>query len=201
MSDLKSKSTLKKRDVTFSWHNRTIDYRRHIHDLRTHSYEGAASRAEREMVFRCAFDLMTPVARQVLTDINQSFLLGLGRATVICPTRTEEGGLIGSWEMTWPLLEQARNRFNQEPLQPLAIHAVFPLKPTLGMEWTHPHFAILRFCCHEGLAAAWPMQVISEEDAWRQEPILRVMAEADLHEKTFLADLNWKLLSSLYDAQ
>jgi hypothetical protein len=201
MANLKSKPTLNKSDAAFRWHSRAIDYRRHIQDLRTHSYEGAVSREDREKVFRCAFDLMTPVARKVLTDINECFLSGLGRVRVVCPTPTEEGGLVGFWEMAWPLQERARNRFNEEPLQPLAIHAVFPLKPTLGMEWTHPHFAMLRACCHDGLAAAWPMQVTSTEDAWRQEPILHVLAEAELHEKTFLADLNWKLLSSLYDAE
>ncbi len=188
-------------DAEWSWPDRAIDYRRHIHDLRTHSYEGAVSREERDNVFRQAFDLMTPVAQHVLTEINDYFLSGVGRVRVVRPTRTEEGGLAGFWELAWPLQERARNRFNQEPLQPLAVHAVFPLKPTLGMEWTHPHFALLRPCCHEGFAAAWPMQVTSAEDAWRQEPIIRVLAEAELHERTFLADVNWKLLSSLYEAE
>ncbi|MGH9505153.1 MAG: hypothetical protein ACRD20_20055 [Terriglobales bacterium] len=201
MAELKSKSTHITDQAAFGGHDRTIDYRRHIHDLRTRSYEGAVSREDREEVFRRAFDLVTPVARRVLAEINDSFLSGSGRIRVVCPTRTEEGGLIGFWEMSWSLQEQARNRFNQEPLQPLAIHAVFPLRPTLGMEWTHPHFAMLRPCCKEGFAAAWPMQVVSEEDAWRQEAILRVLAEGELHQQTFLADLNWKLLSSLYETE
>jgi len=38
------------------------------------------------------------------------------------------------------------------------------------------------------------MQVISEEDAERQEPILRVLAEGELHHRTFEADLNWRIL-------
>lgn len=181
------------------WLNRTIDYRRHIHDLRVHSYEGAMTRQDREKVFCEAFDLMTPVAEKVLRDLSTYFLSNLGRARTYPPSRVEEGGLIGFWELTWPMQQQAKNRFDGAPLEPLAIHAVFPMRHTLGMEWTHPHFAMLRSCCHEGLAAAWPMQVTTQEDALRQEPILRVLAEGELHEKTFLADLNWRLLTSLYD--
>lgn len=201
MTGLESGEAPRKHNREFRWSSRTLDYRRHIHDLRTRSYEGAVSREQREEVFRRAFDLMTPVAQEVLSEINHCFLSGKGHLHVRQPERTDEGGLISAWQINWPLQEQARNRFTQEPLPPLAVHAVFPRRPTLGMEWTHPHFAILRPPCREGLAAAWPMQVTSEEDAWRQEPILRVLAEADLHEKTFLADLNWKLLSSLYEAE
>jgi hypothetical protein len=135
----------------------------------------------------------------VLDGINECFLSGTGSFRIVPPSRTEEGGLMASWQMNWPLQLQARNRFDRKPLPSLAIHAVFPLRPTLGMEWTHPHFVLLRFECHESFAAAWPMQVLSEEDARRQEPILRVLAEAELHESTFLADLNWKLLPSLYE--
>ena len=32
------------------------------------------------------------------------------------------------------------------------------------------------------------------EDAERQEPILWAIAEAEVHERTFAADLNWRLL-------
>jgi hypothetical protein len=188
-------------DAAFSWSSRLIDYKRHVDDLRARSYEGAVSREQREEVFRRAFDLTTPVARKVLTEVNDCFLAGTGSLHIAPPAHTDEGGLIGAWELSWPLQQQARDRFNQEPLPPLALHAVFPLKPTLGMAWTHPHFAMLRPCCHEGFAAAWPMQVVSEEDAWRQEPILRVLAEAELHERTFLGDLNWKLLPSVYSKE
>lgn len=183
------------------WMKRTIDYRRHIHDLRTHSYEGTISREDRENAFRFAFDLLTPVAERVLSDMNVSFLEGLGKTRAVKPSRTDDGGLIGFWELIWPLQQQSKNRFDQSPLEPLTIHAVFPMTPTQGMQWTHPHLALLRPCCHSGMAAAWPLQVTSDEDAWRQEPILRVLAEAELHERTFLADVNWRLLSSLYEPE
>jgi hypothetical protein len=185
----------------YDWKGRTIDYARHIADLRSRSYEGATSRDDRESMFCRAFDFVTPVADRVLGDLNDFFLSSSGQIRTIAPARSNDGGLIGSWELTWLLLEQAKNRFDQTPLAPLAIHAIFPLAPTGAMQWTHPHFALLRSGCREGLAAAWPMQVTSAEDAWRQEPILRVVAEAELHERTFLADSNWKLLSSFCDAE
>ena len=199
MADLKTTSPRVLNDRAFNWHSRVVDYQRHVHDLRARNYEGAVSREQREEVFRKAFDFTTPVAEHVLAEMNDLFLAGTGNVKAIRPARTEEGGLVGSWELTWPLQQKAKNRFDQSPLQPVALHAVFPLTPTLAMAWTHPHFAMLRACCHDGLAAAFPMQVVSEEDAWRQEPILRVLAEAELHERTFLADLNWKLMPSLYD--
>jgi hypothetical protein len=188
-------------DVASFWRSRAIDYRRHIQDLRTRSYEGSVSRQDREQTFRGAFDLVTPVAHAVLAALSETFLAGSGRIRAVPPKPANDGGLLGFWEMTWHLQQKARNRFTQENVPPLAIYTVFPLQPTLGMEWTHPHFAMLRPCCHDGLAAAWPMQVTCDEDAWRQEPILRVLAEAELHEMTFLADLNWRLLPSLYEAE
>ena len=201
MVDTKFEGIPDQSHVKFDWKDRTIDYARHIADLRTSSYEGAASRDAREKMFCRAFDFVTPVANRVLSDLNDFFLSSSGRMRTISPARTEEGGLIGSWELTWPSLEQAKNRFDETSLEPLAIHAIFPLVATGTMQWTHPHFALLRSGCREGLGAAWPMQVTSLEDAWRQEPILRVLAEAELHERTFLANLNWRLLSSFCDAE
>src|SRR5579862_4674040 len=163
MANLTSSSN-DRNEATSVWLKRTVDYRRHIDDLRTHSYEGASSREEREKVFIEAFDLLTPVAEKVLSDLNFFFLSGLGWTRTVSPSRSEDGGLIGFWELTWPLQQRSKNRFTQQPLDPLAIHAVFPKRPTLSMEWTHPHLALLRPCCHSGLAAAWPLQVTSIED-------------------------------------
>ncbi|MDE3180374.1 MAG: hypothetical protein KGM47_12035 [Acidobacteriota bacterium] len=176
------------------WKRRIEDYRRHIQDLQSQSYEGASERNQREAVFRKAFDLLTPVARRVLDDINIYFLKGTGEFGVQPPRADGEGGLIGSWSLTWPLLRQAVNRFNGNPLEPLRLTAIFPLKPTGAMQWTHPHLALRRPEVIDGLALAFPLQVTSPEDADRQEPILRVLAEGELHQRTFEADLNWRIL-------
>jgi len=176
------------------WARRVEDYVRHVKDLQKNYYEGAVSRSDREVVFRKAFELATPVARRVLGDINVNFLRGTGKFGVQPPGPDGAGGLIGSWALTWPLLSKAVSRFDGKALTPLALTAIFPLRPTGAMQWTHPHLALCRAGLIDGLAAAFPFQVKSPEDAERQEPILRVLAEAELHERFYQADLNWRIL-------
>lgn len=176
------------------WARRVEDYVRHVKDLQENYYEGAVTRSDREVMFRKAFELATPVARRVLGDINVNFLRGTGEFGLRPPGPDGAGGLIGSWTLTWPLLSGAVNRFDGKALEPLALTAIFPLKPTGAMQWTHPHLALCRAGLIDGLAAAFPFQVKSPEDAERQEPILRVLAEAELHERFYQADLNWRIL-------
>jgi hypothetical protein len=176
------------------WQRRIQDWLRHVKDLKTRTYEGAPSRPEKEKVFRTAFELVTPVARRILEDINSFYLENTGELTVLPPANDGQGGLIGAWSLNWPLLKAATSRFTGEPLEPLTLFAIFPLTPTGAMQWTHPHLALLRSGRPDGIAAAWPLQVTSTEDAERQEPVLRVLAEAEFHERTYLADVNWRIL-------
>lgn len=176
------------------WQARVQDWKRHVHDLQTQSYEGAASRAEREEVFRRAFDLATPVAVKVLDELNVWYLESTGCVSVHPPGADGEGGLIGAWQLAWPALLAAKSRFTGAPLEPIALTAIFPLTPSHGLPWTHPHLALLRAALPIKIAAAWPFQVTSEADAQRQEPILRVLAEAEMHERTFEGDVNWRIL-------
>ncbi|HEX5413402.1 MAG TPA: hypothetical protein VFZ27_16235 [Terriglobia bacterium] len=176
------------------WQARLQDWKRHVHDLQTQSYEGAASRAEKEQVFRRAFDLTTPVAVKVLAELNACYLENTGRVSVHPAGPDGEGGLLGSWQLVWPALLAAKSRFTGRELEPVALTAIFPLTPSQGLPWTHPHLALLRAALPIKIAAAWPFQVTSEADAQRQEPILRVLAEAEMHERTFEGDLNWRIL-------
>ena len=123
------------------WRLRIQDWQRHVRDLQTRTYEGAAAREKREEVYRKAFDLVTPIAEQVLADINSLYLEGTGELQLQTPVSDGAGGLIGWWSLTWPLLRKARNRFTGEPLEPVAVTAIFPLTPTGAMQWTHPHLA------------------------------------------------------------
>jgi hypothetical protein len=184
----------------WGWPERIKDYRRHIHDLQTRSYEGASSRRDREEVFRQAFDFTTPVAQRVLEDLSKVFLKGTGRFAVHPPERmAEEGGLLGRWTLDWPQLRTARSRFTGQPLAPITLNAIYPLMATGTMQWTHPHLALLRPEVPHKMAAAWPFNVLSAEDAERQEPILKVLAEAEMHERTFEADINWRVLTYALD--
>src|SRR6266404_2960946 len=135
--EARTKSSPGNRDSESIWARRVEDYRRHVVDLQNNFYEGAVSRAEREALFAVAFELATPVARRVLDDINVHFLKSTGDFDMRRPSPDGEGGLIGSWSLTWPLLRAAKNRFTGAPLEPLALTAIFPLKLSSGMQWTH----------------------------------------------------------------
>ena len=178
---------------------RRQDWRRHVHDLQTDSYEGALARLDREAVFHRAFELATPVALLVLERLAASYL---GAEITISTTeprrvsadllegadRKPMGGLLGSWDMSWPALERSRHRLTGEALPPIQLFAMFP------DDFTHPHLALFNISTPRTWIACWPFQVTSAEDAERQEPTLAAIAEADMHERTFAGDLNWRLL-------
>jgi hypothetical protein len=169
------------------WQLRIEDMKRHLSDLEHDSYDEAKDRASRDDVFRRAFGLLTPLAVQVLEDMNEWLVNDMGTVSVNEPVPDGDGGINGSWTLTWPKLEAAVNVHNDEPLRPVTIDAVYP------GHWTHGHLARL----HAGLPAevtAWPMQVGTEEDASRQEPILRAIAEAELHERVYQANGDWRMV-------
>lgn len=178
---------------------RRQDWRRHIEDLQTSTYEGAEGREEREAIFEQAFALTTPVALQVLESLAAAYLPSGTATSVTKPWRASEdeldganrvpaGGLLGSWNLSWPALERARNRLTGEVMPPVQIFAMFP------NDFNHPHLALFDLSERRRWIACWPFQVTSPADAERQEPTLAAIAEADMHERTFAADANWRLL-------
>lgn len=179
---------------------RRADWRRHVVDLQERAYEGALDRTEQERVFVRACELLTPVAIRVLSALRDNYLDGAGEVSVVLPRRVEseqltgarlqpEGGLLASWNLTWPLLEQSRSRLTGQALPPVQIFAMFPA------DFTHPHIALFDIEMPRRWIACWPFQVTTADDADRQEPILAVVAEAEMHDRTFAADLNWRLLT------
>jgi hypothetical protein len=174
--------------LTPSMETRRTDWARHIQDLATASYEGANERSAREDVFHHAFELTTPVAVRVLGKIDEIYLGGTGEVSVTPPEPTNGDGLLGSWNLTWPLLERARSRFTNGPLPPVQIFAMFP------PDFTHGHLALFDIDAPRRWVACWPFQVTGNNDADRQEMILWAIAEAEVHERTFAGDLNWRLL-------
>lgn len=166
------------------------DWLRHMVDLQTQTYEGASARADREEIFRGAFELATPVAVRVLGKIDEVYLSGTGEISVAAPGPDGDGGLRGSWNITWPLLEQAVDRFTNEPMPPVRISTMYP------RDFTHPHVALYGIRPPHHWVACWPFQVTTLEDAERQEAIFFAIAEAEVHERTFAGDLNWRLFPS-----
>src|SRR5258708_39761833 len=74
---------------------------RHFEDLRDGTHGGAANRKEKEALFEKVVQLLAPVARQVLTEVNTSLLLDTGQITETGLLRAADGGLSASWSLSW----------------------------------------------------------------------------------------------------
>jgi len=141
---------------------------RHFADLRDGTHGGSTSRKDKEAHFEKAVQLLAPVARQVLTEMNTSLLLDTGQLNEMGLRRTVDGGLIGSWVLSWPEQQAAG-------VEPIALHAYF-----CG-GFHHPH--LRGTTVHD-----WPLNVFSDEDAAAQLSILRAIASSDLHNLVYRAD-------------
>src|SRR5260221_4107990 len=151
--------------ATPAYHPRLI---RHFEDLRDGTHGGSTSRQDKEAHFEKEVQLLAPVARQVLTEMNTSLLLDTGQLTETGLRRTADGGLNASWAMSWPEQRAAR-------VQPIVLQAYF------GCGFHHPH--LRGTTVHD-----WPLNVFSDEDAAAQVPVLRAIASSDLHNLVFSAD-------------
>jgi hypothetical protein len=134
---------------------------RHFEDLRDGTHGGSASRKDKEAHFEKAVQLLAPVARQVLIEINTSMLLDTGQFTETGLRGTADGGLTASWALSWPEQQAAG-------IEPIVLQAYF------GGGFHHPH--LRGTTVHD-----WPLNVFSDEDAAAQLSILRAIASSDLH--------------------
>ena len=69
---------------------------RHFEDLRDGTHGGSVSRKDKEAHFEKAVQLLAPIARQVLSEMNTSLLLDTGQLNETGLRSTEDGGLEGS---------------------------------------------------------------------------------------------------------
>jgi hypothetical protein len=141
---------------------------RHFEDLRDGTHGGSTSRKDKEVHFEKAVQLLAPIARQVLTEINARLLLDTGQLTDTGLRRTEDGGLNASWTLSWPEQRAAG-------VQPIMLQAYF------GSGFHHPH--LRGTTVHD-----WPLNIFSDEDAAAQLSILRAIASSDLHNLVYRAD-------------
>src|SRR5882672_4098377 len=116
---------------------------RHFEDLRDGTHGGSVSRKDKEAHFEKAVQLLAPIARQVLTEMNASLLLDTGQLTETGPRRTADGGLDASWALSWPEQRAAR-------VPPIALRAYF------GAGFHHPHL-------RGTTVYDWPLNVFSDE--------------------------------------
>ena len=141
---------------------------RHFEDLRDGTHGGSESRKDKETHFEKAVQLLAPIARQVLDEVNTSLLRGTGQLTESGLRRTPDGGLNASWALSWPEQQAAG-------VQPIVLQAYF------GSGFHHPHL-------RGTTVRDWPLNVFSEEDAAAQLSILRAIASSDLHNLVYQSD-------------
>ena len=160
--------------------------RRHLADLRDNKYEGAAGR-DREAKYRAAFDLLGPLALGVLKDMNALLLAGSGEVSQSDPASDGDGGLIGSWQLSWPQLARARHRMTGQALLPVTVSAVFPAG------FVHPHL-VPGGRVQPGAASlvAWPMQVASAADASQYRQLLWALATEEMHDRIYQS--SWQII-------
>lgn len=149
---------------------RAEDVFRHLDDLRTRTCEGARDWPERVAYFDRAAGLLDPVVRHVLGEVDTVFLDSTGEISHHVE-EDQSGGRLARWDLYWPAQRQATSRHGGT-VAPVQVMLVF------GRGNTHPHWS-------GSTAGMWPCEVITETDAARQEPVIRAIAEAELHQRIF----------------
>jgi len=141
---------------------------RHFTDLRDGVDGGAASRRDKEARFADEVDLLSPVARQALSEVNTFLLLDSGAVSETGLQRSLDGGMSAAWELSWP---EQRN----VGVPSILLHAYF------GAGFHHPHL-------RGATVGDWPLNLFSVQDATDQLPVLRAIATSDLHNLVFQSD-------------
>jgi hypothetical protein len=154
---------------------RTEDLFRHLDDLRTDSYEGAGPRSQRDDVFRLATELLDPVVTAVLEEVDARLLDGTGEVSYAPAASDGSGGLAARWSLSWP----AQRERGVDPVEVVAWY---------GAAFTHGHLS-------GASLGHWPLQVTSAADAARQDPIVRAIVEAELHQRVFDAKGDWRVIT------
>lgn len=141
---------------------------RHFDDLRDGTHGGSVSRYDKEIHFAGAVELLAPVARQALDEVNAHLLLDTGTVVATGLQRDDDGTLSASWQLAWP--EQQAGR-----LPPVTLCAYY------GSGFHHPHL-------RGATVRDWPLNVFTTEEAADELPILRGIVTSDLHNLVFQAD-------------
>jgi hypothetical protein len=149
---------------------RDQDLMRHLADLVARRYEGTESWPERRALFHRAAELLDPLVRRALRETNDTFLESTGEITTRC-VEHDDGSVEERWEMSWPLQREATSR-DGGPVDPVQVIAWF------RRSFNHPHL-------RGSTAGDWPLQVLDAADVARQEPIVRAIVEAELHQRIY----------------
>lgn len=159
---------------------RREDLAHHLYDLKMDEYEGAVGREQQEARYREAVALLDPVVTALLRQANQVFLLGTGSISSSAES-SEELGCATRWELSWPELEAASDRFSGDPLKPVTVMAV------LLPEHIHGHL-------RSPAIGDWPLQITSPADALRQAEIVWSIIESEIHDRVFRCGIRNRLI-------
>jgi len=158
---------------------------RHLVDLKERNYHGAVPREDKEQEFARSAALLDPIVREVLEEMNKTFLKGTGEVRASGVYRDETGVSAARWTLSWP--EQRRTAAAHAPhehLGPVEVAAIFP------GQMHHPHL--------RGTAAGfWPFNVESAEDAEKMRSTIEAIATASLHQLVFDAgglNAGWRMI-------
>jgi len=143
---------------------------RHFIDLRDGTHGGSVNRLDKETHFAHAVELLAPVARQALDEINTHLLLDTGEVVATGLQRGADGSLSASWDLTWPGQKTAG-------VAPVTLYAYY------GTDFLHPHL-------RGSTVRDWPLNVFTIQDAANLLPILRAIATSDLHNLVFPSGLS-----------
>ncbi|WP_219462902.1 hypothetical protein [Nonomuraea rhizosphaerae] len=140
---------------------------RHFRDLRDGDHGGATDRKGKEKLFESAVELLDPVARRALAELDEELLLGAGEIRATGVERSDDG-VSATWSLTWAEQRAA----NVEPVKLVAHY---------GRSFHHPHLS-------GGTLGTWPLNVFDAADAESTLPTLRAIGQADVHNLVFQAD-------------
>ncbi|MDX3434161.1 hypothetical protein PV664_35435 [Streptomyces sp. ME01-18a] len=139
---------------------------RHFADLRDGVHgDGASTRQRKERLFTGAVKLLAPHARRALEELNTELLLSSGEMAGGEAQRTEDGGMLAQWSLSWPEQRDAG-------LPPVSLQAYY------GAGFHHPHL-------RGATVGEWPLNVFTPEQAAAELATLRAIAAADLHNLVF----------------
>jgi hypothetical protein len=141
---------------------------RHFADLRDRRHGDAVSRVDKEALFAKTVELLDPVARRVLAELNDDLLLGTGEITASGAVDSPDGGVHALWRLSWPEQERAG-------VAPVTIRAHY------GRGFHHPHVS-------GATVGEWPLNVFDAEQAEVETGTLRAIVASDLHNLVFQAD-------------
>lgn len=145
-----------------------IALHRHFADLRDGTHGDQRTRQAKEQLFSHAVDLLDPVARLVLDEVDASLLLHSGTVRSTGLLRDADGGLRAHWTLSW-----SEQRTADLPPATLTAH--------YGPTFHHPHL-------RGATVGEWPLNVFDEADANAQLPVLRSITAADLHNLVYRRD-------------